>query len=135
MSMLLGGRGGIKAEMNVTPMIDVLLVLIIMFLVITPLAPRGFPALAPPESDSNTAPAAPRDDIVVSVLLDGTLRLNQESVALADLGSRLRTLFKNHLNHVIFVRGDKGIHFEDVARVIDIAKGAGLDKVALMPGD
>lgn len=133
MSMLLGGRGGMKAEMNVTPMIDVLLVLIITFLVITPLAPRGLPARVPQISDAKSVAQPPRDDIVISVLQDGTLRLNQESITLDNLADRLRVLFKNQLNHVIFVRGEAGIHFADVAHVIDIARGVGLDKVALMP--
>ena len=127
--MGLGGQA--KVEMNVTPLIDVLLVLLIIFLVIQPPPPRGLKASAPP-ADKN-AKAEPRDDIVITVLHDHTVRLNQEPVALGDLEARLHELFKNAVQHVIFVRGGKDLDFDDVAHVIDIARGAGLEKVALMP--
>jgi biopolymer transport protein ExbD len=72
------------------------------------------------------------DDIVISVLGNGTVRLNQETVATTDLDARLKEVFKYAANHVIFVRAEKGLDFRYVAEVIDIAKGAGLDRVALM---
>ncbi len=120
-----------KVEMNVTPLIDVLLVLLIIFLIIQPPRSHGLKAEAPP-ADKNAA-AAPRDDIVITVLHDHTVRLNQEAVELGDLEGRLHELFKNAVHHVIFVRGGKDLDFEEVAHVIDIARGAGLEKVALMP--
>jgi biopolymer transport protein ExbD len=125
MSMSTGG----KAQINVTPMIDVLLVLIIIFMVITPITPRGLNALLP--QPAGEAPP-PTQDIVLSVHGDGTVSLNQEPVELAALHDRLVALFRNHLNHVVFVHGDKSLNFEPVARVIDIARGAGLDRIALM---
>ena len=121
-----------KVEMNVTPLIDVLLVLLIIFLVIQPPRSHGLKAEAPP-SDKNAAAAAPRDDIVITVLRDHTVRLNSEAVSLDDLEGRLHELFKNAVHHVVFVRGGKDLDFEEVAHVIDIARGAGLEKVALMP--
>jgi biopolymer transport protein TolR len=69
---------------------------------------------------------------VISVLGDGTVRLNQETVAIADLNERLKAIFRIASDHVVFVRGDKQLDFERVAEVIDIAKGAGLDRVALV---
>lgn len=131
MGMSLGGNSRQRAEINVTPMIDVLLVLIIIFMVITPLAPRGLNALVPQSSD-RPGPSAPSHDIVVTVYGDGTVRLNQEAIAIENLHDRLAVLFRSNLNHVIFVRGDKGINFAPVAQVIDIARGVGLDRVALM---
>ena len=116
--------------MNVTPLIDVLLVLIIIFLVVMPTLSTGLKAHIPQSPDQKSAP--PIDDIVISVLGDGTVRLNQETVAIADLEERLKVVFENAANHVIFVRGDKDLDFNYVAEVIDIAKGAGLDRVALM---
>lgn len=130
MSMSLGGGSHQRAEMNVTPLIDVLLVLIIIFLLITPSLSHGFNALVPEPADHT--PVSPRDDIVVTVIGDGTVRLNQETVAITDLDERLKTVFKNAANHVIFIRGNRELHFHHVAEVIDIAKGTGLDRVALM---
>ena len=128
MAMSLGAHR--KAEMNVTPLIDVLLVLIIIFLVITPSLSHGHNALVPQTSDQKAS--TPRDDIVLTVLGNGTVRLNQETVAIAELDGRLKTVFKNAANHLIFIRGNKDLDFHHVAEVIDIAKGAGLDRVALM---
>lgn len=130
MAMLLGGSSHRKAEMNVTPLIDVLLVLIIIFLLVTPTLSTGLKAHIPQNPDEKSPP--PIDDIVISVLGDGTVRLNRETVAVADLEERLKVVFKNATNHVIFIRGDKELNFSYVAEVIGIAKGAGLDRVALM---
>src|SRR6267154_1402259 len=116
MAMSLGGR---KAEMNVTPLIDVLLVLIIIFLLVTPTLSTGLKANIPQNPDEKSAP--PIDYIVISVLGNGTVRLNQETVAVADLEARLKIVFKNAANHVIFVRGDKDLDFNYIAEVIDIA--------------
>ena len=131
MAMSVGGNSHQKAEMNVTPLIDVLLVLIIIFLLVQPKLSHGLQTSVPEQSDRR--PSTPQNDIVVTVLGNGTVRLNQESVALEDLDGRLRTVFKNAPDHVIFVRADKDMNFQQVAEVIDIAKGAGLERVALMP--
>jgi biopolymer transport protein TolR len=130
MAMSLGGNRSQKAELNVTPLIDVLLVLLIIFMVITPTLSTGLDALVP--QPPNQKSSSPTDDIVISVLADGTVRLNQETVAIADLGERLKAVFRITPGHVIFVRGDKQLDFEQIADVIDIAKGAGLDRVALV---
>lgn len=129
MAMSLGDR---KAEMNVTPMIDILLVLIIIFLLVTPIAPRGLNAHIPQNPDDKSSAPPPMDDIVISVVGNGTVRINQEVVALGDLQARLKEIFKNAANHVIFVRCPKDLEYDYVANVIDLAKGAGLDRVALM---
>ena len=130
MAMSPGGSAQ-RAEINVTPLIDVLLVLLIIFLIITPSLSTGLNALVPQESDEKQ-PSVPRDDIVLSVLGDGTVRINEETVAIKDLSDRLKAVFKNAGNHVIFIRGGKDLDFNQIAEVIDIAKGAGLERVALM---
>jgi biopolymer transport protein ExbD len=114
--------------MNVTPLIDVLLVLIIIFLVVMPSLSHGLKTSVPETSDQK--PAAPRDDIVVTVVGNGTVRLNQESVALEDLDGRLKAVFKNAANHAIFVRADKDLDFQQIADMMN--KDGGIDRVALM---
>ena len=131
MAMSLGPNGSLHANINVTPMIDVLLVLIIIFMVITPTTSRGLNTLVP-QTESGAAPATPSDDVVVTVNRDQTVSINQETVALADLSDHLRRLFANHPGHPLFVRGGKDLDFEQVAVVIDIARGVGLDRIALM---
>jgi biopolymer transport protein ExbD len=129
--MSLGSNGRHHASINVTPMIDVLLVLIIIFMVITPTTSHGLNALVPQPETGRSTPTQ-SDDIVVTVNGDGTVSINQETMPVEELAGRLQRLFVNHPGHPLFVRGGKDLYFEDVAHVIDIARGVGLDHVALM---
>ena len=126
MSLSLPGR--VRAEMNLTPMIDVLLVLIIIFMLITPTTSHGLEALVPQPHES--APA--RSEIVITVRTDGTVQLNRESMDLRALESRLGSLFRNGTNQAIFLRGDRDLEFARIAQVIDLARGVGAYRVGLM---
>ena len=128
--MTTANAGGQKAGINVTPMIDVLLVLIIIFMVITPLTPTGLNTLLPQQASAD--PPKPAREIVVSIDRDHGIRLNQEPVALTQLHGRLSELLKRGVASPIFVRGDRGLEFQEVVRIIDIARGAGWQRVGLM---
>ncbi|HEX2715304.1 MAG TPA: biopolymer transporter ExbD [Candidatus Acidoferrales bacterium] len=127
------GKGSI-ADMNVVPLIDILLVLIIIFMVITPLTPRGLEALVPQPSPSQQQPSQEilQKTIVVQVSTGGKLKINQEEHTWETLGPRLETIFKERAEKVAFVKGDDSVLFADVARAIDIMRGAGIDKVGLI---
>jgi biopolymer transport protein TolR len=133
MGMAVGGSGGQVANINMTPMIDVLLVLIIIFMVITPLTPKGLEALvpqpAPPNQQQNDAD---QRTVVVSVAKDKSMMINTEPTDENKLGPRLEEIFKTRAERLIFVKGDPDLEFQDIAKVIDIAKGVGIDKVGLM---
>ncbi|MEI9973784.1 MAG: biopolymer transporter ExbD [Ignavibacteriota bacterium] len=131
MGMSLGTGSRPHANINMTPMIDVLLVLIIIFMVITPTNSRGLKALVP-QPDTSSAPQTESDDIVVSVNGNGTVDLNRETITIGELSGRLQRLYVNHPGHPLFVRGGKELEFQQVAEVIDIARGVGLDRIALM---
>jgi biopolymer transport protein ExbD len=126
------GLAAHKAEINVTPMIDVLLVLIIIFMIITPLAPTGLRTLVPQAPLADKEQPIRFNDIVITVEKDNTVLLNRERVGMAGLPDRLARIVQTCGNDVIFVRGDKDLEFRQVAEVIDIANGAGLRRVALM---
>ncbi len=133
-------KGGAIADMNVVPLIDILLVLLIIFMVITPLTPKGLETLVPqPSPNQQQDPALQAKTVVVQVIcLDSprcayqTLKINQEATTWEGLGPRLEEIFKQRAEKVAFVKGDSEVLFAQVARAIDIMRGAGIDKVGLI---
>jgi biopolymer transport protein TolR len=134
MGMSVGGsQGGSMSEPNIVPLIDVLLVLIIIFMVITPRTPTGLPTLVPQPPPPNQKPSEPDNrTIVVQIMPGEKLMINQDATDWNSLGGRLFDIFKERADKIAFVKGDDNIEFADVARAIDIMRGAGIDHVGLI---
>jgi biopolymer transport protein TolR len=138
MGMQVGGnKGGAIADMNVVPLIDILLVLLIIFMVITPLTPKGLDTLVPqPNPNQKADVELENKTVVVQVLMRGRvcclLKINQEDTTWEGLGKRLEDIFKDRADKIAFVKGDSDVMFQEVARAIDVMRGAGIDKVGLI---
>ena len=121
-----------RSEINITPYIDILLVLLIIFMIIQPSTRYQLGSRAPQKSQVEMRGPAPA--IVLSIASDFTLTINQEPVELRDLGSRLFQILSARSDKRMFVHADREIPFGTVARIIDIAKGAGAGDIGLLTG-
>jgi biopolymer transport protein TolR len=138
MGMSVGeSKGSAMAEMNIVPLIDILLVLLIIFMVITPLTPKGLEAQIPQPNRDAIEPTPRGETVVVQVMAgpkndESMLKINSEDTTWENFGTRMEQIFKERAEKVAFVKGDNDVMFTDVARAIDIMRGAGIDKVGLI---
>jgi biopolymer transport protein ExbD len=134
MGMQVGeSKGGAIAEMNVVPLIDILLVLLIIFMVITPLTPKGLDTLVPqPNPNQKQDVELENKTVVVQVLTNGKVKINNEDSTWDNLQPRIEQIFKDRAEKIAFVKGDNDVLFGEVARAIDVMRAGGIDKVGLI---
>src|SRR5882762_2534333 len=134
MGMMVGGKRGIVSEMNVVPLIDILLVLLVIFMII-PVYSKGLDAVIPQQSTLPPEQTQIDSVVVIQVFADGTLRINQKPVAWDALSSRLEEVFKQRASRIAFIRGDGPVEFGVVAKVIDVMHTSGIASVGLLTPD
>ena len=136
MSMTTGGGGGYSADINVTPMIDILLVLLIIFMVIVPVTPKGLDALVPQPPKNPNQKQDNERTIVVQVMYrlnaPPLYKINETDVSKAELLPKLSDIYANRAERIMFVKGDDKLDFRYVAEVIDIGRSASVDHIGLM---
>lgn len=133
MGMNVGVRGGPRSDINITPLVDVVLVLLIIFMVITPLLQMGHPVNVPPKVEQVVA--TPKDQFVIRLAKDGQIFLNREGVTRADFPTRLRQIIATAEPEIIFFAADGELPYEQVVDVLDTARNNGATNIGIVLND
>jgi biopolymer transport protein TolR len=134
--MAMGGgneRGGLTNEPNVTPMIDVLLVLLIIFMIVVPMSRKAIDIQLPDPTQQPQPDQKPPDQIVLEVLPGNQFAVNKQPVTKAQLGQRLQEIFAPRPDKIIFIKGDTTVKYQDVIWAMDVARGAGVKVIGVPP--
>jgi biopolymer transport protein TolR len=128
-----GPSGGLTNEINVTPMIDVLLVLLIIFMMVIPMSRKAIDLQLPDPTPDNTPSGPPPSQIVLEVLPGNTFKVNSQPIAKNDLPKRLKEIYDPRPDKIIFIKGDPAVKYSDVIYAMDVARGAGVKVIGATP--
>jgi len=130
--MQVGGGGSLRSDINVTPLVDVVLVLLIIFMVITPVVQMGYLVRVPPKAPANLPPSAVQDQIIFRLLPDNHIYINKEEVPEANFASRVRELLHGNTSKMVFFSGSRDVDYETTMRFLDSARAAGAKNIGII---
>jgi len=131
MAMAVGAGDDLKSEINITPFIDVLLVLLVIFMITQPLLRKVLDIQVPVEAQANTVDQS--QNIVLEIMADGSLAINTQPVTQEGLSAKLHEIYDVRADKLLFIRADNSRRFSEVIRAIDVARGAGVKVFGLAP--
>jgi biopolymer transport protein ExbD len=133
MAMGGGSSSGLTNDINVTPMIDVLLVLLIIFMMVIPMSRKAVDLQLPDPTPDDTNSGPPPSQIVLEVLPGNTFKINTQPVPRAELGKKIKEIYDQRPDKIIFVKGDPAVKYQDVIEAMDVARGSGVKVIAATP--
>ena len=133
--MQVGGSGSMRSDINVTPLVDVVLVLLIIFMVITPVVQMGYLVKIPPKPKDNVEVLPDPSQIILRLLPEGRVMINKDEVTMADYPSRIRGILKGNTGKMVFFAGDKDVTYEDTIKFLDLTRASGAPNIGIIVED
>jgi len=130
--MQVGGGGSIKSDINVTPLVDVVLVLLIIFMVITPVVQMGYLVRVPPKAPAGLPPSAMQDQIILRLQPDNRILINKEDVTPETFPQRIREIMHGNTSKMVFFAGSRDVDYENTMRFLDSARAAGCKNIGII---
>jgi len=130
--MQVGGSGSVKSDINVTPLVDVVLVLLIIFMVITPVVQMGYLVRVPPKAPANLPPSAVQDQIILRLQPDNRILINKEDVSMEAFPQRIRDIMHGNTSKMVFFAGARDVDYESTMRFLDSARAAGCKNIGII---
>ena len=133
--MQVGGSGSMRSDINVTPLVDVVLVLLIIFMVITPVVQMGYLVRVPPKAPANLPPSAVQDQIVLRLAAGNRVFINKDEMSMAEFPNRIREVTRGNTSKMVFFAGGRDVSYEDTMKFLDLARASGARNIGIIVED
>jgi biopolymer transport protein ExbD len=133
--MQVGGSGSVKSEINVTPLVDVVLVLLIIFMVLTPVIQMGYLVRVPPKAPANLPPSAVQDQIVLRLAPQNRVLINKDEMTLAEFPARIRDVLRGNTSKMVFFSGARDVDYDTTMKFLDLARASGAKNIGIIVED
>ena len=133
--MQIGGSGSVKSDINVTPLVDVVLVLLIIFMVLTPVVQMGYLVRVPPKAPANLPPSAIQDQIIIRLVAGNRVFINKEEMAIEQFPNRIREVLRGNTSKMVFFSGGRDVDYESTIKFLDLARSSGARNIGIIVED
>jgi biopolymer transport protein TolR len=133
--MQVGGSGTVRSEINVTPLVDVVLVLLIIFMVATPVVQMGYLVKVPPKAPANLPPSAVQDQIVLRLVAGPRVLINKEEMTMEQFPNRIRDIIRGNTSKMVFFSGGRDVDYETTIKFLDLARASGAKNIGIIVED